>query len=251
MNTENLVQNEIYCNISMLVSRLAELDEDLVLDLLCRTDFETPGREYLECTDYVDDLEEAAGSDWDEILTACGVPDTVQHSTHWVCSDCLMVLANGDYTGIEGEARMREVEAGVEDFPTDVYYNDDDDEFSRRPCDCCGTPLAGRRHGCSDGTDEDDDVEVRIKHVDAFESVRSEILKRIKDWQHICHIFKLEPHYDEVYEHWAVSRWLGRRLEAKDEVVGDLDGLTIWGRCTTGQAIHMDCVINEIFEEMK
>jgi hypothetical protein len=46
---------------------------------------------------------------------------------------------------------------------------------------------------------------------------------------------------NEVYEHWIVSDYLASLLKAIGEaVVDDLYGLTVWGRCTTGQAIYMD-----------
>jgi hypothetical protein len=47
----------------------------------------------------------------------------------------------------------------------------------------------------------------------------------------------------EVYEWWAVSDWFADRLAEHDEVLHrDLYGLTVWGRCATGQAILLDCV---------
>lgn len=55
----------------------------------------------------------------------------------------------------------------------------------------------------------------------------------------------------EVYEHWIVSDWLARKLEEHGEIVcHDLMGLTIWGRCTTEQAIKLDYVICQIFNEL-
>ena len=55
---------------------------------------------------------------------------------------------------------------------------------------------------------------------------------------------------DEVYEHWICSSWLARKLKERGEVVGELCGLTIWGRGTTGQSICMDHVIRCIIEEL-
>lgn len=55
----------------------------------------------------------------------------------------------------------------------------------------------------------------------------------------------------EAFEHWLVSRWLGKRLQEKGEmVIFDFLGLgAIWGRTTTGQAIYSDEVIEEIYKE--
>lgn len=60
----------------------------------------------------------------------------------------------------------------------------------------------------------------------------------------------IEPEYDDVYEHWIVSSWLAEKLEEKGEVVGEVAGLTIWGRCTTGQMISMDWVVQQIHKDL-
>jgi len=54
---------------------------------------------------------------------------------------------------------------------------------------------------------------------------------------------------NEVYEHWLVSDWLLERLKEKNEPVLETDFETWWGRCTTGQAILLDHVIQEIAYE--
>lgn len=56
----------------------------------------------------------------------------------------------------------------------------------------------------------------------------------------------------EAYEHWLVSNWLADKLIEKGEMVSkDIMGLTIWGRCTTGQSISADCVIEDIYDELR
>ncbi len=65
-----------------------------------------------------------------------------------------------------------------------------------------------------------------------------------------CEHQDLEPYQNEAYEHWIVTEWLATCLEAKGEMVShNLYGLVIWGRCTTGQCISMDNVIQEIYAE--
>jgi len=50
----------------------------------------------------------------------------------------------------------------------------------------------------------------------------------------------------EVYEWWLVSGWLCSELVSRGETVLT-DGMSRWwGRCCTGQAIKLDCVIQEI-----
>ncbi len=58
----------------------------------------------------------------------------------------------------------------------------------------------------------------------------------------------LEEYRQEVFEHWLVSSWLSKKLQEHGEtVIEDFYGLTIWARCTTGQAIWMDWVIQQIY----
>ncbi|MGG3810948.1 hypothetical protein ABEV34_04765 [Methylorubrum rhodesianum] len=67
----------------------------------------------------------------------------------------------------------------------------------------------------------------------------------------VCDMAPAEPHEHEVFEHWAVSQWLGDMLQAKGERVDDdFAGLVVWARTTTGQAISMDAVIQEITREL-
>lgn len=54
----------------------------------------------------------------------------------------------------------------------------------------------------------------------------------------------------EIYEHWAVDPWFGRKLAAHGELVTNVFGVTVWGRQTTGQAIWLDGVIGEIYNEL-
>lgn len=66
-------------------------------------------------------------------------------------------------------------------------------------------------------------------------------------YREACEAESVDPHQWEVYEHWIVSDWLARKLRAQGERVGECGGLTIWGRTTTGQAIAMDSVIEDIW----
>ncbi|MEM8719007.1 MAG: hypothetical protein AAGE84_06815 [Cyanobacteria bacterium P01_G01_bin.39] len=62
----------------------------------------------------------------------------------------------------------------------------------------------------------------------------------------------LNDYRSEVFEHWIVTSWLGKKLQEHDEtVVEDVLGIAyIWCRTTTGQAIHCDCVIQQIYNEL-
>jgi len=57
--------------------------------------------------------------------------------------------------------------------------------------------------------------------------------------------------YPKIYEFWAVGEWLGDRLEEKGEIIFKIPNFIVWGRQTTGQAIKLDEVIQEIAEKYK
>lgn len=76
----------------------------------------------------------------------------------WLCTDCLFAAVNDDYTGLdysyskpEAESRERAIRKGLADLGPNLVYNADSEtskgmnEFSHRPCDCCGSALAGAR----------------------------------------------------------------------------------------------------------
>lgn len=68
------------------------------------------------------------------------------------------------------------------------------------------------------------------------------------DNEEVCDDEGIEPEWEfpEIYEYWAVSDWLGNKLKEQGEAVEDIFDFTVWGRQTTGQAIYMDGIINEI-----
>lgn len=71
-------------------------------------------------------------------------------------------------------------------------------------------------------------------------------------WAELCAEFDIEPFDRDVFEHWAVTPWLGRKLvELGEKVDDDFAGLTIWARTTTGQAISMDYVIRQVWEDIQ
>lgn len=64
------------------------------------------------------------------------------------CVDCLLALANADYTGVD-LARETAVRSGLQRLANDgleLSVGDEHDAFSRTPCDVCLSPLAGQRH---------------------------------------------------------------------------------------------------------
>lgn len=84
---------------------------------------------------------------------------TVVDDEFYVCVDCIMVIANGDYSGLDYqfgndedaiEARIAEIDAGIENAGGFICAGDSerDESFSSRDCDCCGSRLAGSRYHC-------------------------------------------------------------------------------------------------------
>jgi hypothetical protein len=64
----------------------------------------------------------------------------------WCCDDCLILIANGDSSGMDDATEKRCTEA-IAAHPGILVCNDqgDDEEFSHRACDVCGA-AGGRRH---------------------------------------------------------------------------------------------------------
>ena len=72
--------------------------------------------------------------------------------------------------------------------------------------------------------------------------------KDVKPWNHEEYQSD-DP--TEALEHWIVSKWLAYRLEEKGEMIThDFYGLAIWGRRCSGQAILLDGVIKQIYDEV-
>jgi hypothetical protein len=59
-----------------------------------------------------------------------------------------------------------------------------------------------------------------------------------------------EPTYSEALEHWIVTDWFGDELKKRGEMVGEILNLTIWGRTTSGQAISMDYVVQDVLKDI-
>ena len=84
-----------------------------------------------------------------------------------------------------------------------------------------------------------------------LEALRTYIKERVNGHENFCLEFDIDTdeYESEVYEHWIVSNWLADKLAERGEVTGEVCGVTIWGRCCSGQAISMDYVIQQIAAE--
>lgn len=71
-----------------------------------------------------------------------------------------------------------------------------------------------------------------------------------EDWEELASEFDIDPVEWEAYEHWIVSDYLANKLIERGYTVLEVFGLTVWARGTTGQAIYIDGVIEDIVAEL-
>ena len=82
----------------------------------------------------------------------------IVNDEYMVCTDCIMAIANDDYSGLNYyldsqdsiEKRIAEIQNGMRAAGGTICPGDLDrnEEFSTRACDCCGCTLAALRHHC-------------------------------------------------------------------------------------------------------
>lgn len=63
-----------------------------------------------------------------------------------------------------------------------------------------------------------------------------------------CYEDNQEP--QEIYEWWLISPWLSKKLLLEGQPILDNNYGIWWGRCTTGQAIALDDVIQTIYDDL-
>lgn len=92
---------------------------------------------------------------------------------------------------------------------------------------------------CYDHETDDELAAAYLEHLQAEDEMRS-----------YAEDNRIEPYSLDVYEHWAVSSYLARKLQDQGESVVDMFNMNIWARCTTGQSIYMDGVMQRIAEDL-
>lgn len=98
--------------------------------------------------------------------------------------------------------------------------------------------------------DEDEAIEAaRNFKIDAIREAVKGCLVDDDDYRRVADEFRIEPEDYDVYEHWIVDSYFSRELEACGELISEFGGMTIWGRCTTGQSISIDGVVRQIVRE--
>jgi hypothetical protein len=62
--------------------------------------------------------------------------------------------------------------------------------------------------------------------------------------------FADNPQVREIYEWWVVSGWMEIMLRKHSEPLLNNEFGVWWGRCSTGQAVFLDEVISNIYDEL-
>ena len=217
MNTQelasNLVQQNIICCVSTLVEGLLKVSSELDYKLFA----------------------DAFDIDIDDLTALCQRPDYETTARDFIFDDAdaadLESIAddNGYWEDIVEELvpEVKEVTEETEDDCTTYYI------------------FAGSAEHFED---EDEAKESAIESV--MPAIREVVWKITTDYEAICTAHGLDYEYTDVLEYWAVSGWLAGKLAEKGEAIAEVCGLTVWGRCTSGQAISCDGVIELITEEL-
>lgn len=102
------------------------------------------------------------------------------------------------------------------------------------------------------GEDEDTvNQEALGRCIDQIRSKVKALITNDSEYAEIGRHFNLDPDYDEVYEHWIVnSSWAADDLRAYGQIVFEFGGMTIFGRCTTGQSVLLDGWVRRLMRDL-
>lgn len=102
------------------------------------------------------------------------------------------------------------------------------------------------------GEDEDTvNQEALVRCIDQIRTKVKALITNDAEYTEIGQHFNLDPDYDEVYEHWVVnSSWAADDLRAYGQIVFEFGGLTIFGRCTTGQSTLLDGWVRRLLRDL-
>ena len=96
-------------------------------------------------------------------------------------------------------------------------------------------------------TSEDDQTE----DLKALRTKVKALITNDSEYAEIGRHFNLDPDYDEVYEHYIVnSSWAADDLRAYGQIVFEFGGLTIFGRCATGQSLSLDGWVRRLMRDL-
>ncbi len=236
-----LIEREVLADASILISDLmtvvrnadyatvrdTSIDQDELSELCESRDYEAPVREFIEQADGYElrnIFEDILREDFDSTVDGIGYKE---------------YLAAQALNNAAVQRRIDELKGGVDTFEPGCEALDDlVRQIGELECDL------EEELDRYDWLDENQ-VELEELRVIAVNNVEAD-----SAWQEVCEENNLDPEYDEVYEHWIVTPWLGRKLAERGYVVREVCNLTIYGRCGTGQALALDRNMQEIAMEL-
>ena len=98
---------------------------------------------------------------------------------------------------------------------------------------------------------EETSEEDQTEDLKALRTKVKALITNDSEYAEIGRHFNLDPDYDEVYEHYVVnSSWAADDLRAYGQIVFEFGGLTIFGRCTTGQNLLLDGWVRRLMRDL-
>ena len=98
---------------------------------------------------------------------------------------------------------------------------------------------------------EETSEEDQTEDLKALRTKVKALITNDSEYAEIGRHFNLDPDYDEVYEHWIVnSSWAADDLRAYGQIVFEFGGMTIFGRCTTGQSLLLDGCVRRLTRDL-
>lgn len=132
---------------------------------------------------------------------------------------------------------------GHEDSDSPIQYDDIENLYSY-------PEYYGKIADFAGGSDEQRQAEIdRLNEMlDADDFASEEVKQTCID--EINELENLDTEAVEIFEWWAVSEFLYRKLKENGYCVIDAGSCYVWGRTTTGQAILLDYAISKICADM-
>lgn len=235
MTPEELVRNEVIYCVSGLIYELREVADQL-------DDYD----EYMNLIGGKPDYEEAARY---FILNDADLTDLEQITDEYAWwNDVVEAVTDPSYSLLR---------------PYVVEYRDEDGD--EEIFECWATDFAHAREECLNICRDAEITGVELDYTQGIDdwcdnnpglldAIRQKVWEIVDieggAYEWVCENFGLDPEYGEIYEHWIVSDWLGRKLSERGHIVENYLGMTIWGRGCTGQAIYMDGVMEQICNDL-
>ena len=106
-----------------------------------------------------------------------------------------------------------------------------------------------------DHTEEIDELQAEIDELEEDTSddglMSDESIAKCKELEERMQTLQEEMEEpQDVLEWWTVDSWMARKLREQGEVILDTDWESWWGRTCSGQAIHLDSVIEAIYKSL-